>query len=165
MAADFELTDAMRAAIGIESEPWTVEVTTTSVRAFARGVGYTDPVYYDVEAARAAGYASLPAPATYLGTPVFIPGISDPTYGQPVRPGGVRLQHGLPNVLDGGTETSYERTIVAGDVLEMTNKVADLEVKESKSLGRMLIVTNETTYRDAKTGEVVARQRGQGIYY
>ena len=48
MAEKFELTDEMRAQIGRESPPWTMEVTTTSVRAFARGVGYTDPVYFDM---------------------------------------------------------------------------------------------------------------------
>ena len=63
----------MQAQVDKESPAWTFELTTTSVRAFARGVGYTDPVYFDVEAAKAAGYRSLPAPPTYLGTPVFIP--------------------------------------------------------------------------------------------
>ncbi len=164
MAADFELTDEMRSVIGIESAPWTVELTTTSVRAFARGVGYTDPVYFDEDAAHAAGYKSLPAPASYLGTPVYIPGQSDTTYGGPTRSAGPSLDHGLKNVLDGGTETFYERTLVAGDVLTMTSSVADLEVKEMK-IGRSLVVTSETTYRDKATGDVVARQRGQGIFY
>ena len=36
MAERFEITDAMRAAIGKETAPWTYEVTTTSVRGFAR---------------------------------------------------------------------------------------------------------------------------------
>ena len=56
MAEEFEITDEMREQIGKKSPPWTYELTTTSVRAFARGVGYTDPVYFDVEAAKAAGY-------------------------------------------------------------------------------------------------------------
>ena len=55
MADEIVITEEMRALIGIESTPWTHEVTTTSVRAFARGVGYTDLVYYDVGAAQAAG--------------------------------------------------------------------------------------------------------------
>jgi hypothetical protein len=29
----------------------------------------------------------------------------------------------------------------------------------------MLVTTNETTYRDAASGELVARQRAQAIYY
>jgi hypothetical protein len=164
MAAEFELTDEMRAVIGVESEAWPVEVTTTSVRAYARGVGYTDPVYYDIDAAKAAGYASLPLPATFPGTPVFIPGKSNKTFSNP-QVGGPSLNHGLKNVLDGGTELIYERPLVAGDQLTFTSKVSNLEVKESKGLGKMLIVSSEQTYRDASTGEVVVTLRGQGIYY
>ena len=48
------------------SRPWTYEVTTTSVRAFARGVGYTDPVYFDVAAAKK---RRLPEPAGAADVP------------------------------------------------------------------------------------------------
>src|SRR5687768_18245248 len=50
----FEITDAMRAAIDVESDGWPVEFTSTGIRSFARGVGITDTVYYDVAAAQAA---------------------------------------------------------------------------------------------------------------
>ena len=116
MAKDFELSDAMRARIGAESPPWIHEVTSTSVRAFARGVGYTDPVYFDVEAARKAGYPDLPAPPTYLGTPVFLPGRSSDTFSGPVE-GRPSVDHGLAGLLDGGTETEYHGRICAGDRL------------------------------------------------
>lgn len=164
MAAEFELTDEMRAVIGVESEPWPVEVTTTSIRAFARGVGYTDPRYFDESAAKAAGNNELPAPPCYLGTPVWIPGLSDPTFSGPLK-SGPTVPHGLPGLLDGGTEVVYERPLVAGDRLLMTTKVSDLQIKESKSLGKMLVVTSEQVYRDADSGDVVMRTYGQGIYY
>ena len=164
MAKEFEITDEMRAQIGRESPPWLHEVTTTSIRAFARGVGYTDPVYYDLDAAHKAGYRSLPAPPTYLGTPVFIPGRSSDTFSGPTE-GQPAIKHGLPGLLDGGTETEYFAEICAGDTLVVVSKVAGLDVRESKSLGKMLLVTNETTYTDQKTGKLVARQRGQAIFY
>lgn len=163
MAEQFEITDQMRAQIGKESPPWTYEVTTTSVRAFARGVGYTDPVYYDVDAARKAGYRNLPAPPTYLGTPVFIPGKSSDTFSGPIE-GAPRVEHGLSGLLDGGTETEYFDTICAGDTLTVVSRLAALDVRSSKSLGTMLIATNETTYTN-QSGEVVAVQRGQAIFY
>jgi hypothetical protein len=47
----------------------------------------------------------------------------------------------------------------------VTTKLADLELKQSRGLGTMLISTTETTCRDAKTGDVVARQRAQAIFY
>jgi acyl dehydratase len=163
MAEEFELTDEMRAHIGQESAPWSHEVTTTSVRAFARGVGYTDPVYFDEAEAKRAGYRSLPAPPTYLGTPVFIPGKSSDTFSGPIERGS-GLQHGLKGLLDGGTETEYRGSICAGDTLTVVNKLAALEVKESKSLGKMLLTTRETTYTN-QDGELVAIQRSQAIFY
>lgn len=163
MAKEFEITDEMRAQIGQESPPWPIEVTTTQVRMFARGVGYTDPVYFDEEAAQKAGYRSLPVPPTHLGIPVFIPGqcsntFSGPSEGQP------SISHGLPGLLDGGTETEYLEQICAGDKLTMTTKLAGLDVRESPALGKMLIVTSESVYKN-ENGDPVAIQRAQAIFY
>ncbi len=163
MAEKFELTDEMRAQIGREAPPYTVEVTTTSVRAFARGVGYTDPVYFDIAAAQRAGYRNLPAPPTYLGTPVFIPGESDDTFSAP-RAARAGINHGLKGLLDGGTETEYLGDICAGDTLTVVARIAALDVRTSPTLGRMLLMTTESTYTN-QNGEVVARQRGQAIFY
>lgn len=160
MATEFELTDEMTAVIGVESDPWPVEVTTTSIRAFARGVGYTDMRYYDEEAAG----GTLPAPPCYLGTSVWIPGQSDPTFSGP-RNTGPSVRHGLKGLLDGGTEVVYERPLVAGDKLFVTSKVAGLEVKESKGLGKMLVITSEQTFTDQANGDVVLRTYGQAIFY
>jgi hypothetical protein len=165
VAEQFEITDEMRAVVGVESAGWPVEFTSTGIRAFARGVGIADTVYYDVDAARAAGYENLPAPPTYAGVPVFIPGVSDPVYGLPSRSSAPRLNHGLKNILDGGTEYLYERVPVAGDTLITRSRIVDLEVKESKSLGKMLVVTSEATYTDDETGDVYFRTRSQMIAY
>jgi acyl dehydratase len=163
MAETFEITDEMRAEIGVESEPWPYEVTTTGIRAFARGVGYEDPVYYDAEAAARAGYRGLPAPPCYLGTPAFIPGRSDAVFSGP--PGtGPRPRYGLEHVLDGGTEVIYERPVGAGETLMATTRLLDLQVKQSRSLGTMLVVSSEATFRDRR-GEVAARERSRHIFY
>jgi hypothetical protein len=163
MAENIEITPEMQKVVGVESPPWTHEVTTTSVRAFARGVGYTDVTYFDEDVAKKAGYRSLPAPATYMGTPVFIPGKSNDTFSGPLQTG-PRLSHGLKNVLDGGAETEYFEDIGAGDTLTVTSKVADLSVRQSKTTGAMLIVTSETTYKN-QHGKVVAKQTGQALFY
>jgi hypothetical protein len=163
MAESFEITDEMRGVIDIESSPWTHEVTTTSVRGFARGVGYSDLVYYDEAAAKAAGYRSLPCPPSYLGTPIFIPGECSDTFSGP-KETGPGIDHGLPNLLDGGTETEYFADICAGDTLSVTSKVSDLSTREGKSTGTMLIVTRETNVMN-QDGQLVATQRGQAIFY
>lgn len=163
MAESFEITDEMRSLIGVESDPWTYEVTTTGIRAFARGVGYSDVTYYDDAVAADAGYESLPAPPCYIGFPVFIPGQSNEVFSGPKNTGPT-LSHGLPGLLDGGTDTTYERPIKAGDVLTATSALTNLETKQSGGLGVMLVTTQETTWKD-QDGSVVASQRAQAIYY
>ena len=158
------ITEEMRAEIGKESAAWTCELDKTAIRMFARSVGHTDPVYYDEAAAKAAGYRSLPAPAGYLGTPVFHPSTSDSTFGgrrgagpgpQPSRP--------LKRVLNGGTEIEYFDDICAGDVLTATSHLAELE-ERTGSIGEMLISTNKTVYKNQQ-GKVVAISTGTGIRY
>ena len=165
MAEAIEITDELRARIGVESEPWSFEVTTTGIRAFARGVGYSDPVYYDAAAARAAGYPSLPAPPTYLGTAVFVPGRSH-AFLPGFPPDLFRFDVGLPNVLDGGTRLIYERKrpLVAGETLSARVRVTELAVKHSPSLGAMLLMSSETVFSD-EAGAVVARETAQVIMY
>jgi hypothetical protein len=163
VAEAIEITPEMRAQIGVESEPWPYEVSAAGVRAFARGVGYRDPVYYESGAACAAGYPQLPAPPCYLGTPVFLPGRSDPVFSTP--PGtGPRPRYGLTEVLDAGTEAVYERPLLAGETLMARHRLVDLQVKRSRSLGAMLVLTTETSFRDGD-GKLAARERSQHIFY
>ena len=162
MAEAFEITDEMRSQIGIDSEPWLYEVTTTSVRMYARGIGSDDPIHYDVDFAKSHGFRSIVAPMGYIGTPVYLPGSNDPTFGFPRRGGGPRLNIPFRGLLDGGTETEYLDYICAGDVLEETSQLADLKLRES---GRqMLFVTNESVYRNKETGKVVVKQRLTSIH-
>ena len=103
MAEQFEITEEMRSQIGTESAPWEYEVTTTSVRMYARGIGSDDPIHYDVDFAKQQGFRSIVAPVGYLGTPVYLPGRNDPTFGFPRREGGPRLNIPFKGLLDGGT--------------------------------------------------------------
>lgn len=164
MADRIVITEAMRSRIGRDFPAWIHEVTTTGVRAYARGVGYTDPVYYDEAAARAAGYRSLPAPPTYLGTPIFLPDRSSDVSSRPLA-AEPSIEHGLSNQLDGGTDTEYYAQICAGDLLSAVSRITDLELRASKSLGQMLVMTSETTFSRVDTGVCVAAQRRRWIYY
>ena len=159
MADDFEITDEMKAQIGQETEPWTYEVTTTGVRMYARGIGATDPVHYDVDFAKKQGFRSIVAPCGFLGTPVFHPDTNDGTFGFPRRAGGPRLNLPFKGLLDGGTETEYVDVICAGDVLEETSRLADI-----KARGKMVFLTNESVYKNKETGKVVAKQRLTSIH-
>jgi hydroxyacyl-ACP dehydratase HTD2-like protein with hotdog domain len=164
--AESIITPEMQAAIGVEGEPWTVEVDKTSVRMFARAVGYLDPLFYDEAFAKSKGYRSLPCPPHYLGTAVFNPSVSDPTFGSPRR-GNRNFEIPYKRRLNGGTDIEYFNkgamdAICAGDVLEASNRVASF-TERNGSLGPMLITTTETVYR--RGGEIVAISRGTGIAY
>jgi len=157
MAEASVITDEMRAAVGQESEPITIEVDKTAVRMFARAVGYTDLIYYDEEYAKSKGYRSLPAPMGFLGHPIFRPDI-------PSRPAYVMsFKTPYKRVLNGGTDVEYYEPICAGDVLTSTSKIADLS-ERSANIGPMLLITGETTYKNQE-GKVVAIFRGTLIQY
>lgn len=154
------ITDEMRAEIGQESEPSTLEVDKTMIRLFARAVGHTDPVFYDEEAAKKAGYRSMPTPPGYLGTPVFSP---NRAAGGPMRNRGAQPSRPLNRVLNGGTEIEQMEDICAGDVLTATSHVAAYEERQG-SIGEMLITTSKTVYKN-QDGRVVAISTGTGIRY
>ena len=160
MGDTFKITDAMKAKVGKDSTPWTYEVTTTGVRAFARGVGYTDPVYYDIKAAQKAGYRNLPAPATFYGLPVFIPGQSDDTFSMPLGcdVSISQQEHGMGNIMDGGTECEYFGDICAGDTLTCVSRLSELDLKTTKSGKVMLLQTIESTFTN-QDGKVVLIKR------
>jgi hypothetical protein len=161
---DSLITPEMRAAIGKEGDAITMELDRTSIRMFARSVGHTDPIYYEVEEARRAGYRDIPAPPGYLGTPIFSPALSDPTSGRRRgNPGELPAARPLNRRLNGGTEIEYLGDICAGDVLTARSHLADVQERKG-SIGDMLISTNRTTYRNAR-GEVVAIMTGTGIRY
>ena len=157
MAETSAISDEMRAAIGRESEPVTIEVDKTAVRMFARAVGYTDLIYFDEEYAKSKGYRSLPCPMGFVGQPIYRPD-------KPLRPSTVMpFQSPYKRVLNGGTDFEYYEPVCAGDVLTATTKVVDI-VERVGSTGPMLFVTSDTIYKN-RQGRAVAKFRGTLILY
>jgi len=159
LAEVFEVTDEIKAQYGKDTDPWVYEVTTTSVRMYARGIGSTDPIHFDVDLAKKQGFRSIVAPMGYVGTPVFHPDTNDGTFGFPRRAGGARLNLPTKGLLDGGTETEYLDYICAGDTLVETSHLAEVKVR-----GNMVFVTNESVFKNQESGKVVAKQRLTSIH-
>ncbi|GAA5078416.1 ribosomal protein S28E/S33 [Thermocatellispora tengchongensis] len=128
---------ADRGLIGWEYQCYSFPVEHGKVREFAVAVKDDDPVLHDVAAARAAGYADLPAPPTFSAvTAHWAP------------PGGLdALGLDLRRVLAGEAEWEYLEDIVAGDVLTVRSRVADV-VGKTGSRGAMTLVTTEHTFTD-----------------
>lgn len=161
--SDSVITDDMRAAVGVEGPPLTLEVEKTNCRMFARSVGHTDPIFYDEAAAKARGYRGIVAPPGFMGTPVFKPGGAGQAPGEM---GGRNFQAPYRRVLNGGTDYEYfpeSDNICAGDTITARTKIAGFE-EASGSLGPMLITRRETTYTN-QHGKVVAKMYGTLIQY
>jgi acyl dehydratase len=155
------VTEEMRAMVGVEGPPMTLEVEKTNCRMFARSVGHTDPIYYDEAAAKARGFRSVVAPPGFMGTPVFNPR-SAPT--GPAQNRGYSIPY--RRVLNGGTDYEYfpeNGAICAGDTITARSKISGFEETEG-SLGPMLITTRETSYTNQE-GKVVAKMYGTTIQY
>lgn len=142
--------------IGKAWPPVVYEVDRTGIRMWARAVGLEDPVYYDENMARKRGFERLPAPPGFVGLPRRQPG--DPEPGPPIR----GLHPELHRSLNGGTEFEYRSPILAGDELVATTTITDIK-ERSGSIGKMLLITRETTYR--RSDENVASMRATVVNY
>ena len=104
--------------VGKTYEPSTYAVGREKVREYARAVGESDPLYLDVDAARAAGFDDVVAPpmfAVVYAMPAVAQGMFDPEVGIEFA----RLVHA-------GQEFAWGPLVVAGDEIETTLSVKDV---------------------------------------
>ncbi|MCM3886956.1 MaoC family dehydratase N-terminal domain-containing protein [Frankia sp. R82] len=112
------------------------------IRQFARAVGDDNPLYHDVDAARAAGFPDLVAPPTFLIN--AMPG----TLGLPTEDEALGLDYTL--VVHGEQRFELHRPVVAGDELVTSSTLTSI-----RAVGRNEVLV--TTYRyDTTAGEQVA---------
>ena len=112
--------------IGHELPPSTMTIERSRLQFFAKAIGETDPVYTDVTAARAAGYADLPAPPTFLFGAELDSGVSD----QLVADLGIPFA----NLLHGEQRFTYHHPACAGDKVTVRSKVTDIYEKKGGAL-------------------------------
>ncbi len=146
------ITEAMRKAIGVESEPTTYPVEQWHVKRFAEAIGDPNPLYADEVEARKTRYGGIIAPPTFFRA--FFP--KEP-------PVNVAQLAGLKRVLDGGSDWDFYEPVRPGDRITVTAKLATLTQKSGK-LGPMLFVGVDNIYR-SQFGQVVATQRQNRILY
>jgi acyl dehydratase len=105
-------------AIGKRYEPSNYAVGREKIREYAAAVGETNPLHFDVEAARAAGYDDLVAPpmfAVVYGARSVIPAIFDPQVGI-----------NFAMMVHAGQEFVWGPVVVAGDEITTTASVKDI---------------------------------------
>jgi len=113
--------------IGRELPPSTLTLERGRLRFFAQAIGETDPVYSDVDAARAAGYADLPAPPTFLFAAELDSGQSMALL--------ELLQIPLAKLLHGEQGFTYHRAACAGDTITVRPRITDIYDKKGGRAG------------------------------
>jgi acyl dehydratase len=114
-----------RSAIGKTYEPTTYAVGREKVREYASAVGETNPLHFDVEAARAAGYADVVAPpmfAVVYASRAVGPALFDPDVGID-----------FARMLHAGQEFEWGPPVVAGDEITTTASVKDISERGGMS--------------------------------
>ncbi len=130
--------------IGYEFEPSEVTIPSWKITQFISAIGDSNPIYYDLNEAKAQGYRDIPVPPTfftrmnYSGEKNFY----------------ATLGIDFKNLLDGGKEYRYHTQCVAGDTLIYQTKIKNIVEKEGKR-GKMDIVTAVTKGKNRETNEKV----------
>jgi acyl dehydratase len=108
------------------------------IREYAAAVGETNPLYFDVDAARAAGFADVVAPpmfaVVYAGRAIT-PALFDPEVG-------IDFSH----MLHAGQEFEWGALVVAGDEITTTTTVA--EIGERAGMGSYAFQTDSRNQRE-----------------
>ena len=150
MTQESVITPEMRAAIGVESEPYTNDVEKGAIIKFAQAIGDDSPIYNDEVAARNSRYGGLIVP---------------PTFFRSFRSGPMKVDVTSPYSanLDGGSEWEYFEPVRPGDRITVTSKISNMFERAGR-LGNMLFIQRETKYVN-QFGTTVAVQRTTGISY
>lgn len=112
--------------VGKEYAPFTVEVEKGRLRLFAKAVGIDDPIHVDEDAARAAGYPSLPAPPTFAFSITMDAGQSFNVLDD--------MGIALPRAVHGGQGFTYHKAICAGDVITGRQTITNVYEKKGGAL-------------------------------
>jgi acyl dehydratase len=134
--------------IGKEVPLTTVTVNAEDIRKFAEAMEDLNPLYLDVESARAAGYPNVIAP------PLFCMKMR----GGPMKPE-VPLEAGLASV-HAGQDIEFADEIYAGQTYTITAKIAEAYEKTGRS-GPLGIIVREVDIKDANGNKVVVLRERQ----
>ena len=133
--------------IGHDLQTSTMTIERGRLRLFAKAIGETDPVYTDVEAAKAAGYPDLPAQPTFIFGIELESGSTD------------RLLNllGIPfrKLLHGEQGFTYHKPVCAGDTITVKPRITEIYDKKGGALE--FVVKQAQALNQA--GELVAEMR------
>ena len=158
------ITEEARRWADREYPRFEMKVTATDIARFAHATGETNPIHFDREAAMAAGYADVVAPTLFpyvvrMHASALVPSDQleldgSPTADVPPLP--------TRRAMAGETSVVLGERVVAGDVITVEKRLADMYEKEGRS-GPLVFVEMEFTFTNQR-GELVAKENFTRIY-
>jgi acyl dehydratase len=112
------------ALVGHETQPETDTISAEAVRQFAEAIGDDSAVYRAADAARAAGFATIPAPPTFVTR-----------FRVPFAEAGLDTEHS--QVLHGEQEYTYKRPVGVGETLVVRHRIAS--IRQARGMALMTI--------------------------
>ena len=133
-----------RSFIGLESTPRSVDVEKGQLKFFARATDETNRIYFDEDAAKAAGHPALPAPPTFLMCLGSLAPDREDILG--------KLGVDIGRILHGEQHFTCFKPIYAGDTITLTTRVTDLYDKKGGALDFIVQETEATNQKGEKVG-------------
>ncbi|WIE48438.1 MaoC family dehydratase N-terminal domain-containing protein [Pseudomonas sp. GM17] len=133
--------------IGHELAATTLMLERGRLRAFARAIGETDPLYTDLAAARAAGHADLLVPPTFLFGAELDAGTLDCMLAD--------LDIPIAKILHGEQSFDYHKPVCAGETVTVKSRIADIFEKKNGALEFLV----KTSHIHNDNAELVAESR------
>jgi acyl dehydratase len=143
-----------RSTRGAVLPPVTVTVERGRIAFFAKSLGETDPVHFDVEAARRAGYPDVVAPPSFFMAIEAMANEECARRGEATAP--ERVKCDFRYLLHGDETYSYPGLVFAGDEVTLSTRIVDFYDKKG---GDMEFVTIEYSVSHAERGELVRATR------
>jgi len=127
-------------AVGKEWAGTTYQVGREKIKEYASALGIGNPVHFDVEAARAAGFRDVVAPpmfAVVYSSPAVAPAILDP-----------EVELNFAAMVHGGQEFVWDEPACSGD--EITTSARCLSIEEKDGKGFYVFETNSVNQDGAR---------------
>ncbi|MDW3178877.1 MAG: MaoC family dehydratase N-terminal domain-containing protein [Acidimicrobiia bacterium] len=158
------LTDEARAWANEPFAPYEVTISATDIARYARAIGETDPIFYDAEAARAAGHRNVVAPPYFPYTiRMQAANLRDRS---DLEPDGSSSEDVPPvettRAMAGETKIEMGVPIAAGDTITLEKRIVDLYEKSGRS-GDLVFVVQEFRFTN-QDGALVMREEFTRIY-
>jgi len=137
-------------------------VTRIDIERFAMATGETDPVHHDLAAATAAGHDDVVAPTMFTYAVRMHASTLDAELGPDGSPDGDVPPLRATRAMAGETSIEFGVPIVAGDVITVRKRIADMFEKQGRS-GPLVFVMTEFELTNQR-GEHVATERFTRVY-